>query len=200
MPGLKLGISILIATFSINLFAKEYGLKVDEIAPAITSKDLNGAHFELASALKKGPALVVFYRGGWCPYCNAQLHSLQKEIVPAFGAKGGLVVAISVDKPSESAKTKTEKKLEMVLVSDPSAKILESYKVAYKMPNDLVKKYLSSYEIDIEKSSGEKHHVIAIPSVFLIGRDGKIVYAYANEDYKVRADNSVILKEIAKLK
>ena len=164
----------------------KYGLKAGEKAPNINIKDVNGQIFDLNDSLKSGPVVVVFYRGGWCMYCNTQLRDLEAEVVPVTKKYNAKMIAISVDKMESAVKTKDEDKLSFHVASDPEAKTLGDYNVQYKMTDELVKKYLS-YKVDIETASGMKHHIIAVPSVFVIDTAGTIVYSYANDDYKVRA-------------
>jgi peroxiredoxin len=174
----------------------DFGLKRDESAPMFEAKDIDGNEFRLRESLQRGPVVLVFYRGGWCPYCNLQLRGLQKEVLPAVSKKGGTLVAISVDSPKEGLKTKSKEELGLTVISDPDAKILGFYKVQFKMSDDLVKTYKSSHSIDIEGASGKSHHIIAVPSVFVIKKNGKIGFAYVNEDYKVRAENKDIVRAI----
>lgn len=179
-------------------FAKsmDFGLKRDENAPMFEAKDIDGNEIRLKESLKSGPVVLVFYRGGWCPYCNLQLRGLQKEVLPSVLKKGGTLIAISVDTPKEGLKTKSKEELGLTIISDPEAKILSLYKVQFKMSDELVKTYKYSYSIDIEGASGKNHHIIAVPSVFVIKKDGKIGFAYVNEDYKVRAENKDIVHAI----
>ncbi len=181
-------------------FAAEHGLKVGAKAPEISTKDINGKPYQLSSELKRGPVVLVFYRGGWCPHCNTQLRSLEQKVIPKLAAYKASMVAISVDLPQEGLKTASATNLKIPIISDPKAEILGDYNVKYKVPEELVHKYKASYQIDLEKSSGEKHHIIAIPAVFVISEDGKVTFSYANEDYKIRAAENDILKALSKTK
>lgn len=177
------------------------GLKVGDEAPQIISADIEGNEFNLKEKLKTGPVIIIFYRGGWCPYCNLQLRNLQAELVPELKKVKASMVAISVDLVKESVKTAKNENLEMFVISDPSATLIKSYKVINQLSLELVKKYKKNYSIDVEKSSGEKHHIIAIPSVFVVDpKDGRISFAYSNEDYKTRAKNKDILENLKKIK
>jgi peroxiredoxin len=192
-----LAISLLLMSQALN--GADFGLKKGQVAPDFSAKDLAGKEFSLKQSLKQGPVVLVFYRGGWCPYCNLQLKKLEKEVLKATREAKGSLVAVSVDLPNEGVATKSKQKLSYTIISDPKLAILKPYNVLFKVPEDLVKKYKESYSIDLEASSGEKHHTIAVPAVFVIGKDGRIVYAYADEDYKVRAPEKDIIEALKKL-
>jgi peroxiredoxin len=181
---------------SLPTFAKDFGLPLGEKAPQINMKDVDGVKFNLKKSLKKGPVVLVFYRGGWCPYCNLQLRNLQSEVVPSLGKYQATLVAISVDRLDEALKTKKSEALGITVLSDPTASLVKKYNVVNKVPMKLVKKYKSKYKIDLEKSSGKKHHIIAVPAVFIVKENGKISFSYANEDYKTRAQTKDILNAL----
>ncbi|MCJ8276986.1 MAG: redoxin domain-containing protein [Bdellovibrionales bacterium] len=187
--------------FSIPLHGanKEIGLKVGTQAPSISQQDVDGKSFDLSKAAKKGPVVLVFYRGGWCPYCNIQLRNLQKDLVPQLGTYKAQLVAISVDKVDEAMKTKNKEKLGMTLLSDPAADLIKKYNIVNQVEDKLVKKYKSEYKIDLEAASGQKHHMITIPAVFVVNKKSEVAFAYANEDYKVRAQIKDIVEALKKL-
>jgi peroxiredoxin len=175
----------------------DFGLKAGQTAPDFSTNDIDANAITLSKELAKGPVVIVFYRGGWCPYCNLQLRNLQHDVVPELKKVNGKLIAISVDKVAEGLKTRKSDGLDMTIVSDPSASLLTLYKVAFKLTDALVEKY-KGYNIDIEGASGEKHHLMAVPSVFVIRKDGQIVFSYSNEDYKIRAENLQIIEALKK--
>lgn len=187
----------LLIVFSSSAFSSNTsGIAVGEQAPQIQVEDIKGQRFDLKESLANGPVVLVFYRGGWCPYCNRQLRKLQRNVVPKLTQYNAKLVAISVDKLTEAAKTEKNENLGMTIVSDPMAALVKKYKVVNQTSNRLVRTYKQLYDIDIEGASGQKHHIIAIPSVFTIAQDGKVVFAYVNEDYTTRALNRDILASL----
>lgn len=172
---------------------KPYGLRVGEIAPRFAVQDIHGEKFGVEQKLAKGPVVLVFYRGGWCPYCNTQLRSIESKLMPGVKNAKGSLVAISVDKPDEELKTKQKNSLSFQIVSDPKAELLGKYNVRYKVPEELVATYKTKHGINLEASSGEKHHIIAVPAVYVVSQDGKIAYSFVDEDYKKRAPEEAVL-------
>ena len=90
---------------------------------------------------------------------------------------------------------KDEYKFSFTVLSDPKAKSLQAFNIVNKLDDKLVKKYKASYKIDVEADSGETHHMVAHPAVFII-KNGKIAFADVQTDYKVRTDNQDILKAL----
>ncbi len=78
------------------------------------------------------------------------------------------------------------------LLSDSKMSAAESFGVAYQV-DDATLKQLQQYGIDIEAASGEKHHILPVPAVFLIGTDGQIKFQYVHPDYKIRLDPELLL-------
>ena len=172
----------------------KYGLRVGEQAPDFESPTDAGEVFKLREALKKGPVVLVFYRGGWCPYCNKQMNELKKDL-DEFKKRGAVLVALSVDKVDKAAETQMKSELGFSLLSDPDAEVIGKYNLTLQLDAPTLDKY-KGYGIDLEAASGRTHHQIAVPAVFVIDTDGRIARSYVNEDYKVRAANEEIFKAL----
>lgn len=166
------------------------GLKKGSSVPQISFKDIEGISVNLLKS--KDPIVLVFFRGSWCPYCMKQLESIEKDLSDSVKTN---LVAISVDNLSVAKKMKDKYKLNFQIVSDPKAKILKAFNIANKLDDKLVKKYKSSYKIDVERASGETHHLVAHPAVFVV-KNGVISFVDVNVNYKVRTDNADILKAL----
>jgi len=177
----------------IMVFAEEVpGLKAGIQAPDFEATTHKGEQVRLSDFYKNGPVVLVFYRGGWCMYCNRQLQELQSRFSD-FEAQGASIVAVSVDLQENASKSVEEKELGFTVISDPEASLLKLYDLIYKVPDELAKKYKEEYKIDLEAASGRSDHVIAIPATFIIDQSGEIVFAYANRDYKVRKSSDDLL-------
>ncbi len=191
---------ILILFFSINLFSsgnmnvepQTPGLKVGHLAPELILPQTDGKTFTLSEVKKK--VVIVFYRGSWCPYCVKQLNQIQKELIPKL--ENTQLIAISVDRPMIAKKLKDKFKYSFQVLSDPKATSLKNFKIANKLDDTLVKKYKNSYKIDVESDSGETHHLVAHPAVFIISADKKVVFADIHINYKQRTKIAHILKAL----
>ena len=190
--------SILLFCVSI-LFAQNLpGLNAGNKAPDFEALNYKGEKIRLSQFYKKGPVVLIFYRGGWCPYCNLQLKQLQSKL-DDFKQYNASVIAVSVDKIQSTAKTVEDNDLGFEVISNPEGDILGAYNLVYKVSDELNKKYKEQHNIDLEAASGRTDHVIAIPATFIIDQSGNIVFAYANKDYKVRTSSEEILQELEKL-
>jgi peroxiredoxin len=103
------------------------------------------------------------------------------------------VIAVSSDRPKKLRETLKEHGLSYTLLSDSRADGARAFGIAWKVPDDEVVLY-RDYGIDLEEASGEDHHILPVPSVFLIDREGVIRFRYFNPDYKVRIDNDRLLE------
>ncbi len=160
-------------------------------APDVALKTLDGKDTSLRKQMAGKAAILVFYRGGWCPYCNTQLSDL-RLIAKDLGALGYQIIAISPDRPEELARTLSKDKLDYTLLSDSKADALKAFGIAYRVDDETIKKY-QGFGIDLEKSSGETHHVLPVPSVFIVDADNRLQFSYTHPDYRVRVPGSVIL-------
>lgn len=166
--------------------------KVGDTVPDVKLLTENDAAVSLREVVKEKPAVLIFYRGGWCPYCNRHLGALA-EIEGKVLAAGYQILAISPDQPAKLKATPDREKLGYRLLSDRKAEVAQALGIAFEVPAELVAKYKNEYQIDLEAASGETHHLLPHPAVFVVGRDGVIRYVHVNPDYKIRLTPEEIL-------
>jgi peroxiredoxin len=169
--------------------------KAGDPLPAATVLTEDGTALTLAEVVKAKPAVLIFYRGGWCPYCNVHLGALAK-VEDQVLAAGYQMFAISPDQPSKLKATPEREKLGYRLLSDHKAEAAQALGIAFKVPSGLVAKYKNEYKIDLEAASGETHHLLPHPAVFIVGTDGVIRFAHVNPDYQNRLTPEQILAAI----
>jgi len=160
-------------------------LKVGAQAPAFELPDATGKKVSLASVLKEGAAVLVWYRGGWCPYCNIQLHEYQKHL-EAFKKAGGTLIAISPQSPDQSLSTAEKQGLAFTVLSDSGNAVARQFGVVYKLPKEVSEAFKG--KLDLEKYNGDSSEELPLAVVYVVGRSGKIVYAFVDEDYRKRAN------------
>ena len=153
---------------------------------------------DLSEELKGQNTVLVFYRGGWCPYCNLQLQGLRK-IEKKLKKLGWRVVGISPDSAESLKESLKKNKLGYSLYSDRKVNAAKNFGLAYKVSDETNAK-LVSYKIDLEKASGETHRILPVPAVYMINKEGVIVFNYINPNYKVRLKESIILQAAKELK
>lgn len=166
--------------------------------PKVTLKDVDGVAVSLASLHKNGPVVLVFFRGGWCPICTRHTSDLIRvnDRVQELGAH---LVGISPDNTEHSKENRTKNKIPFLLLSDADVAAAKAFGLAFRVDDDTMKKY-SGFGIDLEKASGQKHHALPVPAVYIVDKTGKIVFAHSNPDYRQRLDVERIISELEKLR
>lgn len=172
----------------------DVGLPVGSKLPDLALQPLGAPATSLHGLLENGPVLLVFYRGGWCPYCNFQLHELATS-GSEFQRRKITPVAISVDQPDPASQTQASWQIPFPVVSDPDLRLHEALKVVFQADAAEVKR-LGGYGIDLEAASGRKHHRYAVPALFLVDTDSIVRWAHADTDYKIRPSLSQLLEGI----
>ncbi len=167
-------------------------LKVGDRVPEVEVVDMEGRVIELSRMVAARQTIIIFYRGGWCPYCNAHLGAL-KTIEPKLLKLGYQVLALSADRPAKLHETHEEFAFGYRLLSDSKMQAASAFGIAFTVDDATLGKY-KSYGLDLEEASGESHHVLPVPSVFIAGTDGIIRFVHTNPDYKQRLAPDDVIK------
>jgi len=178
----------------VGVLAPGTGIPVGQKVPDVRGRDLDGKDVALSSLYAKGPVLLAFYRGGWCPYCNSEIHALTIAY-PEYQKRGVTPVTVSIDKPDAEATMKATYAIPFPVLSDSDATMLAAFHVVKKVESDELTK-MKSFGVDLEAYSGKTHHEIAIPSLFLLDRTGVVRWAHSDPDFKVRPSTAQILAAI----
>lgn len=181
---------------NVKAYAQTYqqGLNINDKAPDFTSTDQNGQKINLEKQRKKGNVVLVFYRGQWCPYCNKELKQLEDSI-GLIKQKGATVLAITPELPENISKTIEKTKASYSILYDEGLKIMNDYKVAFKVDDKTVEKY-KGYGIDFLKANGDNGANLPVPAVYVVNKKGKIVYRFFDVDYKKRSSIKDILDHL----
>lgn len=161
-------------------------LKAGDKAPAFTLKDPDGRPVSSADLLRKGPLVVSFYRGVWCPYCNMELQALQ-AVLPEFQAFGANLVAISPQTAVNSRKSVRQNALSFPILSDPSNDVAAAFGIRFALPGYLVELY-QSLKNDLPSFNDDPDWTLPMPARYVIAQDATILYAEVNPDYTRRPE------------
>lgn len=164
-------------------------LAVGAHAPAFTVREADGEPFHFVPSKLAKPALLIFYRGGWCPYCNAHLKDL-RQVEPRLVALGYDVLFLSTDRP-EILRTSLKEAVSYRLLSDNEVRAARAFGIAYRL-DDLTYEQYKGYGLDLEDTQGAKHHELPVPAVFIVDRKGIVRFVHVSPDYKVRLDAASI--------
>lgn len=148
--------------------------------------------------LKRGPLVINFYRGGWCPYCNLELKALQRTL-PEIRKQKGELVAISPESPDNSLSTAQKHKLEMEVLSDTDNKLARRFGIVYELPAYLKDVYLR-FGLDLSQLHNSDKFELPLPATYVVDSNGIIFYAFANDDFTVRANMEDILDVLKKIR
>jgi peroxiredoxin len=170
--------------------AKITPLAVGAKAPEFSVRDAEGKPFHFNPAKLGKPVLMIFYRGGWCPYCNAHLKDL-RLVEPKLVALGYEVLFLSTDRP-EILRSSLKEDVSYRLLSDNEVQAARAFGIAYRMDDATYEKY-KGYGVDLESTQGAKHHELPVPAVIIVDRKGTIRFVHANPDYSVRLDAASVL-------
>jgi len=159
-----------------------------------TAKDQDGKKISLKQKLKKGPVVILFYRGQWCPFCNKQLSHFSDSL-QMLSAKGASIFAITPETAENIKKTIEKTKSSFPVLEDAGMSIMKMYKVNFAVDENTIVKY-KGYGIDFDKANGSNGANLPVPATYIIGRDGIIKYVFFNTDYRKRASVQDILNNL----
>jgi peroxiredoxin len=169
----------------------ERALKVGDRAPAFTLPNAEGVAVDSTRLLAKGPLILTFYRGVWCPYCNLDLQAIEATAA-SIRTLGASLVAISPQTPSNGRKSQQENGLSFPILSDHGGKIAEAFGLRFRLPDDLIEAY-KGFGVDLAVINADPSWTLPMPARYVIARNGLIVYAEVNPDYTRRPDPSELL-------
>ena len=176
----------------------ERTLKVGARAPIFALPNAHGELVRSADLLARGPLVLTFYRGIWCPYCNMDLQAIEAaaEEIRALGAS---LVAISPQTAPNRRKSERENALSFPILSDHGNSVANEFGLRFRLPDDLIAVY-KGFGNDLTVGNGEDSWTLPMPARYVIGTDGVITYAEVNPDYTRRPDPSELLPVLLRLR
>lgn len=171
------------------------GLKVGDKAPDFTGYDQTGKQVELKKLLEKGPMILFFYRGNWCPICNRYLSNYQDSL-KVITDQGFNVVAITPESIENVENTVKLHNLSFTVIYDCQEKIMKDYDLMFNVTRAYQDKVQSNYSVDIAKFNGRDVAHLPVPATYIINKDGFIVAVQFDPDYKNRASVKWMLKNM----
>ena len=171
--------------------------KAGDRAPEFVLADPDGKPVSSRELLTKGPLVISFYRGVWCPYCNLELQALQ-EALSEITARGASLVAISPQTAVNSRKSQRDNKLGFPILSDIRSQVADAFGIRFALPDDLVEVY-KSFKNDLPTFNNDPAWVLPMPARYVIGTDGLIAYSEVNPDYTQRPDPGDLLPVLDRL-
>ncbi|MDZ7661123.1 peroxiredoxin-like family protein [Thiohalophilus sp.] len=174
------------------------GLEVGEKAPDFILPNAFGNPVSLYDQLEKGPVVLVFYRGAWCPYCNLQLHTL-RESLSAIEREGAQLITVTPQKPDKSLEQVKEDDYPFEILSDLDSAVMKAYNLYFEVPMELADVYRRNFGLDLADYNGEGRYVLPVPATYIIDRDGVIRAGTADVNYKERMEPAAIVEALKQL-
>jgi peroxiredoxin len=173
-------------------------LYVGAPAPDFVLPRAGGDSLRLSEVLRKGPVVLTWYRGGWCPYCNMTLHHYQEHLLPRLGAYNATLIALSPELPDSALSTRELHRLRFPVLSDTNNHAAAKYGITFTVPEVLKTRY-REVGIDLPAYNGEDSWQLPAPATFVVDRRGIIQYAFIATDYTKRAEPAAILRTLKRL-
>jgi len=180
-----------------ELFASEIEdriLPVGALAPEFALRDSSGKLVRSADLLAVGPLVIKFFRGRWCSYCVTELETY-RDLYGQIREQGGLLVAISPETQRQSDFAVQQHGLAYPLLHDPEAKVAEQFGLVYTVP-EYHQKYLKSILVNLPFLNGEASWRLPLPATYGIGRDGRVIFAEAHADFRVRPEPREVISAL----
>jgi peroxiredoxin len=173
-------------------------IKAGDRAPDFRLPDARGGHVRLRDLLARGPVVVSFYRGGWCPYCNLELHALQNAL-PEIQQLGAQLVAISPQTPDESLSTSEKNDLQFAVLGDIGSATAKAYGIAFDLAEELRPIY-TRFGHALPDKNGDDSWILLIPATYVVDTNGDVVLAFVDVDYRNRLEPAEIVAALEALR
>jgi peroxiredoxin len=169
---------------------------VGDILDSFTLSDATGAPVSLVQLVAAGPAIVVFYRGGWCPYCNLALRTYQQELLPRLAAFGARLVAVSPQSPDQSLSTADKAGLDFTVLSDPSNRVAQQIGIVFQQADEVLGAQ-RKLGLDLAQVNAEGSTRLPRPTVLIVDQDRTVRFVDVQPDYTARTEVADILAALA---
>ena len=169
-----------------------------QTAPDFTLPDATGQQVSLSELLSKGPVVMVFYRGEWCPYCNLTLRAYQQTL-PQIQELGATLVALSPQTPDNSLTTVEKKELTYPVLSDMGNRVARRYGLVYKLDAEF-SGLLKQFGTNLQSFNGDDSDELPASSTFVIDQSGVVRLAHITPDFTKRLDPSKVIEVLQQIK
>jgi peroxiredoxin len=166
-------------------------LKAGDRAPEFTLPDSDNKPVSSTTLLAKGPLVISFYRGVWCPYCNLELQALQSAL-PEIEKRGAGLIAISPQTAANSRKSQRQNNVSFAILADAKSEVAARFGIRFNLPGYLIDVY-KSFKNDLPLVNDDNSWALPMPARYVIAPDGLIAYSEINPDYTQRPDPSELL-------
>jgi peroxiredoxin len=173
------------------------GLTIGELIPEFVLPDAYGREVSSRELLDRGPLVISFYRGEWCPYCNVELRALELA-ASEIAAYGASIVAISGQRPDNAISLTEKHSLSYPVLSDIDQVVIRAFKLRYDVPAEL-RAMFEARGSDISQRNADGSWTLPISATYVVDGTGRVVAAHADAEWRVRLDPNEIIAALKKL-
>jgi peroxiredoxin len=174
-------------------------VKAGDQLESFTLDDATGTAVSLDQLVEAGPAVIVFYRGGWCPYCNLALRTYQQELLPALDAFAARLAAITPQGPDQSLSTTEKAGLAFTVLSDPGSRVARGIGIAFQQADDVLAAQ-RQLGLDLAQVNAEGSTWLPRPTVLIVGQDRTVRFIDVQPDYTARTEVADIIAALAAIR
>jgi peroxiredoxin len=172
-------------------------MSVGRRCPLFELADQNGKTVRMYELLEQGPIVLVFYRGGWCPYCNLQLKAME-AVADEIRGMGGALLAVTPDSQSGVREMVQKHKLSFPVLVDKENRVSRAFGLVYTLSPKLDTLY-KSMGIDVRARNKSEQCELPLAATYVIGRNGVVAYAFLDEAYYRRAEPADVVAAVRRL-
>lgn len=178
------------------LVASRRVARVGEVVEPFVLPSATGDKVSLEALLSDGPAVLVFYRGAWCPYCNLTLRAYQAELLPGLAERGVAMVALSPERPDAALSVAEKHELAFPVLSDVGLSVAEALGLVVDVGEEVHQGWVRNGLVDLAAHNADGRVVLPIPTVVLLDRDRRIHFIDAHPDYTTRTEPAAVLAAV----
>lgn len=177
-----------------TLFAsgiEERILPLGALAPDFMLADVSGKTVHLADMLSLGPVVLDFFRGRWCPYCVTELETWS-SLYPELRERGALLAALAPQTVQQNDFTAQKHELPFPVLADPGCRVAEAFGLVWTVPEPLRADYHSLF-VNLPFLNDDASWRLPLPATYLLDSDGRVLFAEAHADFRVRPEPAEVL-------
>ncbi|MBD3919142.1 AhpC/TSA family protein [Paenibacillus sp. PR3] len=175
-----------------------FGLQEGERAPDFTLSNPIGDTVTLYEELVRGPVVLIFYRGSWCPYCNIQLRAFEQRMSD-IRQLGTQLIAISPQSPDHTLTQREKEQLSFHVLSDSDGQVAASYRLLFELPDVLQHTFTTILKRDLTVFNATDRWILPVPATYVIDQDGIIRYASINPDFMQRTEPQQVIEQLQRI-
>ena len=174
------------------------GIAVGERAPEFRLPNLRGDETSLGDLLAKGPVVLTFFRGEWCPVCNLQLAALQRAL-PEIRKLGATLAAVSPQFIDHAADLARKHEIEFEILSDVTQSAIRDYRLQFLMPKEVREIYTGIFALDISEQNGDGSWKLPVPGTFVLDGEGVVRVRHVTADFTRRMEPDDVVAALESL-